>query len=140
MAKITGILCQIITGDVSGAGTDGRVYLGLGGREFCMYCTHSPAKHSDLRICPPTGQIVRSASAVGSITGSPPTPPRRTARYVGLAPRGCRADRRDRRAVRAVKFAGRPKKGLLGSPYFTVFHPCFTTYIHSPLRSRGSRG
>jgi hypothetical protein len=36
MAKITGILCQIITGDVSGAGTDGRVYLGLGGREFCM--------------------------------------------------------------------------------------------------------
>ena len=36
MAKITGILCQIITGDVSNAGTDGRVYLGLGGREFCM--------------------------------------------------------------------------------------------------------
>ena len=29
MAKITGILCQIITGDVSSAGTDGRVYLGL---------------------------------------------------------------------------------------------------------------
>ncbi len=28
MAKITGILCQIVTGDVSGAGTDGRVYLG----------------------------------------------------------------------------------------------------------------
>ena len=39
MAKITGILCQIITGDVSGAGTDGRVYLGLGGREFCMNST-----------------------------------------------------------------------------------------------------
>jgi hypothetical protein len=34
MAKITGILCQIITGNVSGAGTDGSVYLGLGGREF----------------------------------------------------------------------------------------------------------
>lgn len=34
MAKVTGILCQIITGDVDGAGTDGRVYLGIGGREF----------------------------------------------------------------------------------------------------------
>jgi hypothetical protein len=34
MAKVTGILCQIITGDVDGAGTDGSVYLGLGGREF----------------------------------------------------------------------------------------------------------
>jgi hypothetical protein len=32
--QITGILCQIITGNVGGAGTDGRVYLGLGGREF----------------------------------------------------------------------------------------------------------
>jgi hypothetical protein len=34
MAKITGILCQIITGRIDGAGTDGSVYLGLGGREF----------------------------------------------------------------------------------------------------------
>lgn len=34
MTKVTGILCQIITGDVDGAGTDGRVYLGIGGREF----------------------------------------------------------------------------------------------------------
>ena len=34
MAKITGILCQIITGNLEGAGTDGSVYLGLGGREF----------------------------------------------------------------------------------------------------------
>jgi hypothetical protein len=34
VAKVTGILCQIITGDVDGAGTDGRVYLGIGGREF----------------------------------------------------------------------------------------------------------
>lgn len=34
MAKITGILCQIITGNIDNAGTDGRVYLGLGGREF----------------------------------------------------------------------------------------------------------
>ena len=42
MAKITGILCQIVTGDVSGAGTDGRVYLGLGGREFCMNLVRRP--------------------------------------------------------------------------------------------------
>lgn len=34
MAQVTGILCQIITGNVSGAGTDGQVFLGLGGREF----------------------------------------------------------------------------------------------------------
>jgi hypothetical protein len=34
MSQITGILCQMITGSVSGAGTDGSVYLGLGGREF----------------------------------------------------------------------------------------------------------
>lgn len=34
MAKITGILCQIITGDIDNAGTDGRVFLGLGAREF----------------------------------------------------------------------------------------------------------
>ena len=40
--EITGILCQIITGDVSGAGTDGRVYLGLGGREFCMNLVMRP--------------------------------------------------------------------------------------------------
>jgi hypothetical protein len=34
MAKITGILCQIITSNIDSAGTDGSVYLGLGGREF----------------------------------------------------------------------------------------------------------
>lgn len=34
MAEVTGILCQIITSDVDNAGTDGRVYLGIGGREF----------------------------------------------------------------------------------------------------------
>ena len=39
MAKISGILCQIITGDVDGAGTDGNVYLGLGGREFRLDST-----------------------------------------------------------------------------------------------------
>jgi hypothetical protein len=36
MAQVTGILCQVITGNKDGAGTDGRVYLGLGGREFRM--------------------------------------------------------------------------------------------------------
>jgi hypothetical protein len=34
MARISGILCPVITANVAGAGTDGRVYLGLGGREF----------------------------------------------------------------------------------------------------------
>lgn len=34
MSAITGILVQLITGNVDSAGTDGRVYLGLGGREF----------------------------------------------------------------------------------------------------------
>jgi hypothetical protein len=34
MSAITGILVQVITGDVENAGTDGSVYLGLGGREF----------------------------------------------------------------------------------------------------------
>jgi len=34
MAQVTGILCQVITGKQSGAGTDGRIFLGLGGREF----------------------------------------------------------------------------------------------------------
>jgi hypothetical protein len=36
MAIVTGILCQMITGDIANAGTDGRVYLGLGAREFRM--------------------------------------------------------------------------------------------------------
>lgn len=34
MAAVTGILAQLITGDVDNAGTDGSIYLGLGGREF----------------------------------------------------------------------------------------------------------
>jgi hypothetical protein len=36
MSQITGLLCQVITGDVDNAGTDGRVYLGIGGREFLL--------------------------------------------------------------------------------------------------------
>ena len=39
MPPITGIVCGIGTGDVDGAGTDGRVYLGLGGREFRLDST-----------------------------------------------------------------------------------------------------
>jgi hypothetical protein len=39
MSRITSILCQVITGRVSGAGTDGNVYLGLGGREFLLDST-----------------------------------------------------------------------------------------------------
>jgi hypothetical protein len=39
MSRITGILCQIITGNVDNAGTDGWVYLGLGGREFRLDST-----------------------------------------------------------------------------------------------------
>jgi hypothetical protein len=34
MAQITGVLCQLITGNISGAGTDGSIFLGLCGREF----------------------------------------------------------------------------------------------------------
>jgi hypothetical protein len=34
MAVVTGIICQIMTGDVPRAGTDGNVCLGIGGREF----------------------------------------------------------------------------------------------------------
>lgn len=36
MAAITKIEVRIITGDRGGAGTDGDVYLGLGGREFFL--------------------------------------------------------------------------------------------------------
>jgi hypothetical protein len=39
MASVSGILCQIVTGNVDAAGTDGRVYLGLGGREFRLDST-----------------------------------------------------------------------------------------------------
>jgi hypothetical protein len=39
MAQITGCLCQIITGKMSGAGTDGSVFLGLCGREFRLDST-----------------------------------------------------------------------------------------------------
>ncbi|TCJ89954.1 hypothetical protein [Nocardia alba] len=34
MTQISGFECRIVTSDVDGAGTNGRVYLGLAGREF----------------------------------------------------------------------------------------------------------
>jgi hypothetical protein len=34
MGLVSGILCQILTSDIEDAGSDGTVYLGLGGREF----------------------------------------------------------------------------------------------------------
>lgn len=49
MAQVTGILCQIITGNVSGAGTDGRVYLGLGGREFRLDSSQDDYERSSWR-------------------------------------------------------------------------------------------
>jgi hypothetical protein len=39
MAKITGILCQMITSEFDGSSTDGNIYLGVGGREFHLDST-----------------------------------------------------------------------------------------------------
>jgi hypothetical protein len=49
MAEVTGVLCQIITGNVDGAGTDGRVYLGLGGREFRLDSSEDDYERSSWR-------------------------------------------------------------------------------------------
>ena len=49
MAKITSILCEIITGRVSGASTDGNVYMGLGGREFRLDSTQDDYQSGSLR-------------------------------------------------------------------------------------------
>ncbi len=49
MAAITGILCQVVTGNFSGAGTDGRVYLGLGGREFRLDSTADDFERASIR-------------------------------------------------------------------------------------------
>jgi len=49
MAKITGILCQVVTGNFSGAGTDGNVYLGLGGREFKLDSSADDFERGSLR-------------------------------------------------------------------------------------------
>jgi hypothetical protein len=49
MSQVTGILCQIITGNVNNAGTDGWVYLGLGGREFRLDSTADDYERGSLR-------------------------------------------------------------------------------------------
>jgi len=49
MAQVTGILCQIITGNVDGAGTDGRVYLGLGAREFRLDSSKDDYERGSIR-------------------------------------------------------------------------------------------
>jgi hypothetical protein len=49
MAKITGILCQVVTGNFSGAGTDGRVFLGIGGREFRLDSSADDFERGSLR-------------------------------------------------------------------------------------------
>lgn len=49
MAQISGVLCQVVTGRLSGAGTDGTVYLGLGGREFHMDSTDDDYEAGSLR-------------------------------------------------------------------------------------------
>jgi hypothetical protein len=63
MAKITGILCQMITGHVEDAGTDGDIYLGLGGREFHLDSTADDFERSSYREY---------------IMGAPPIPPSTT--------------------------------------------------------------
>lgn len=49
MADVTGILCQVITGDVNGAGTDGRIYLGIGAREFRLDSTRDDFERNSWR-------------------------------------------------------------------------------------------
>lgn len=49
MAKITGILCQVVTGNINGAGTDGRVFLGIGGREFRLDSSADDFERGSLR-------------------------------------------------------------------------------------------
>jgi hypothetical protein len=49
MAAVTGVLAQIITGDVDGAGTDGRVYLGLCSREFRLDSSQDDYERGSLR-------------------------------------------------------------------------------------------
>src|SRR5215813_2863948 len=49
MAKVTGILCQVLTSNIKNAGTDGRVYLGLGGREFRMDSSQDDYEQGSIR-------------------------------------------------------------------------------------------
>lgn len=50
MAQINSIQLHIQTGDLSGAGTDGDVYLGLGGREFSVDTTSDDFERGAARV------------------------------------------------------------------------------------------
>jgi hypothetical protein len=49
MARISGILCEMITSDFSGAGTDGNIYLGICGREFHLDSTRDDFERGSFR-------------------------------------------------------------------------------------------
>jgi hypothetical protein len=50
MAQINSIQLHIQTGNLSGAGTDGDVYLGLGGREFSVDTTSNDFERGAARV------------------------------------------------------------------------------------------
>lgn len=66
MAQITGLLVQIATGNVSGAGTDGNIYLGICGREFRLDSTVDDYERGSVRE-----YLLGELQPVGS----PPFPP-----------------------------------------------------------------
>jgi hypothetical protein len=49
MAAISGILCEVITSNFAGAGTDGDIYLGIGGREFHLDSTRDDFERASFR-------------------------------------------------------------------------------------------
>lgn len=50
MAQINSIQLHIQTGNLSGAGTDGDIYLGLGGREFAVDTTKDDFERAAARV------------------------------------------------------------------------------------------
>jgi hypothetical protein len=78
MAQVTGILCQVITGDVDGAGTDGNVYLGLGAREFCIDSSANDFERKSWR---------EYIMGLGPIEPNPPPPQVRVLNGQGNDPR-----------------------------------------------------
>ena len=60
MALITSILCWIVTGDEARGGTDGDVYLGLGGREFHLDSGVGPEREDAHRLYFNTGLRITS--------------------------------------------------------------------------------
>jgi hypothetical protein len=49
MAGISGFLCEVITSDFAGAGTDGSIYLGICGREFHLDSTRDDFERGSFR-------------------------------------------------------------------------------------------